>query len=362
MIEKLIRKEVKNLLIYEPGKPLEEVKRELGLKEVIKLASNENALGPSPLAVQALQDALNNIHLYPEGGGYYLRRKLARKYGLDISEILLGNGSDEIIRMIVETFLNPGEEIITGDPAFVIYKIACEAMGGECICVPLKNFTFDLEAMLEKITDKTKLIFIANPNNPTGTMVEEKEVEEFLRRVPPGILVVFDEAYYEYIEREDYPDNLKRIQRGEPVIVLRTFSKIYGLAGLRIGYCMASGEVVSALNRVRQPFNTNSLAQTAAFFALDDEEHIRKSREMVKEGKKYLYGEFERMGWAFVPSEANFILLNVGKKGRSVFQELLRKGVIVRAMDGYGLPDWIRVTVGTPQENEKLMQALISCV
>jgi len=306
MIEELVRKEVRNLLIYEPGKPLEEVKRELGLEEVIKLASNENALGPSPLAVKALENSLANIHLYPEGGGYYLRKKLARKYGLNISEILLGNGSDEIIRMIVETFLNPGEEIITGDPAFVIYKIACKAMGGECISVPLKDFTFDLETMLERIT--AKLIFIANPNNPTGTMVTEKEVSEFLRRVPPRILVVFDEAYYEYIEREDYPDNVRRIQKGAPVIVLRTFSKIYGLAGLRIGYCMAGKEVVSALNRVRQPFNTNSLAQIAALFALDDEEHIRKSREMVKEGKEYLYSEFKKMGWEFVPSEANFIL------------------------------------------------------
>ncbi|MCD6219734.1 histidinol-phosphate transaminase [Candidatus Calescamantes bacterium] len=358
MIEKLIRKDVVDLIPYEPGKPVEEVKRELGLKEVIKLASNENVLGPSPLAVKALKSSLHRIHLYPDGGGYYLRKKLASKYGLDISQVLLGNGSDEIIRMIVETFLNPGEEVITGEPAFIIYKMACKSMGGKCITVPLRDFTVDLSRMAEKITKKTKLIFIANPNNPTGTMVTEEEVEKFLQSVPPGVIVVFDEAYYEYIERKDFPDNVKRVKRGELVLVLRTFSKIYGLAGLRIGYCLARKDVITALNRVRQPFNTNSLAQTAAISALDDEEHIRKSREMVKEGKEYLYGEFKKIGLEFVPSETNFVLVKVNKNGREVFQELMKRGIIVRAMDGYGLCDWIRVTIGTLEENKKFIQSL----
>ncbi len=355
---KLMRKNLEDLIPYEPGKPIEEVKREYGLKEVIKMASNENCLGPSPLAVEALRKALSNIHLYPDGGGFSLRRKIAQRLGLKMENIILGNGSDEIIRMIVETFLNPGEETIMGDPAFIIYEMATKVMNGNCIKVPLKNYAHDLYAMREKITPRTKLFFVSNPNNPTGTMVRRKEVDEIMKDFPEHTIAVFDEAYYEYIEEEDFPDTLYWLKRGKNIIILRTFSKIYGLAGLRIGYAISSPQIISALNRVRQPFNTNSLAQTAALAALDDEEHVRRSRELNRKGKEYFYREFRRMGLEFIPTATNFILVNVKRDGREVFEKLLRKGIIVRPMSGYGLSTFIRVTIGREEENQKFISSL----
>ena len=357
-METLARPAIRDLIPYEPGKPIEEVKRELGLREVIKLASNENALGPSPRAVSAIQESASRVHLYPEGGGIELRRKIARKLGLEAENIILGNGSDEIIRMIVETFLNPGERVVVGDPAFIIYQLAARLMDGVCVRVPLKNFTHDLASMRKKINENTKLVFISNPNNPTGTMVEEREVREFMKDIPPHVLVIFDEAYYEYIEEPNFPDTLSLVQEGKRVVILRTFSKIYGLAGLRIGYGISLPEIIHALNRVRQPFNTNVLAQKAAIAALEDEEHLIRSREMVRKGKEYLYGELERLGLEYIPSVTNFILINTGIEGREIFERLLLRGVIVRPMEGYGLSSYIRVTVGKKEENRKFILAL----
>ena len=358
MSEELIRECIKDLIPYEPGKPIEEVKRELGLEEVIKLASNENSLGPSPKAIEAIRENAPFVNIYPDGGGFYLRKKLAQKYGLKIENILLGNGSDEIIRMTVETFLNPGEEVIVGEPAFIIYQLASKVMEGKCIKVPLKDFTHDLKAMKERVSDRTKLVFISNPNNPTGTMVTKEEVDEFMEGLPSSLIVVFDEAYFEYIDDPQYPDTLKFVREGKNVIVLRTFSKAYGLAGLRIGYALSTPSIITGLNRVRQPFNTNALAQKAAIAALDDQEHVQKSREMVKKGKNYLYAELKRLGIRFIPSVTNFILMDMKMDGKKIFQKLLKRGVIVRPMGGYNLPTYIRVTVGKMEENEKFIQAL----
>ena len=356
-IRKLIRPNIANLLPYPPGKPIEEVKRQLGLEEVIKLASNENALGPSPKALDAIKKRLGEINLYPDGNAFYLKQKLTQHWGVEEEEIFVGNGSDEIIRMIAETFLNPGEEIIMGSPAFIIYFIAATVMNGKVIEVPLKNYTHDLEAMLKAQTPKTKIIFIANPNNPTGTMVDAQEVDSFLDKVDEDVIVVFDEAYYEYTP-DNFPETIKYVQEGRNVIVLRTFSKIYSLAGLRIGYGIGKKEIFTEMNRIRQPFNVNRVAQVAAIAALEDKEHVKKSCQMNEAGKKFLYQELGALGLEYVPTAANFILINMKQPGKDIYQKLLEKGVIVRPMEGYGLPDFIRVTIGKPEENKKFIQAL----
>ena len=356
-VKNLIRPNIASLQPYPPGKPIEEVKRELGLKEVIKLASNENALGPSPKALEAIKKSLEEMNLYPDGNAFYLKRKLAQHWEIAEDEILVGNGSDEIIRMIVETFLNPGEEIIMGSPAFIIYYIAATVMDGKVIEVPLKDYTHDLEAMLKAQTPKTKIIFIANPNNPTGTMVDAQAVDSFMREVSEDVIVVFDEAYYEYTP-DDFPETLNYVREGRNVLVLRTFSKIYGLAGLRVGYAMGKKEIFREMNRIRQPFNVNRVAQIAAMAALDDKEHVEESCRMNGAGKKFLYQELGALGIEYVPTAANFILINMKQSGREIYQKLLNKGIIVRPMDGYSLPDFIRVTIGKPRENEKFIAAL----
>jgi len=356
-IKKLIRPNIANLLPYPPGKPIEEVKRQLGLEEVIKLASNENALGPSPKALAAIRERLAEINLYPDGNAFYLKQKLAEFWKVTEEEIFVGNGSDEIIRMITETFLNPREEIIMGSPAFIIYFIAATVMDGKVVEVPLQNYTHDLEAMLEAQTPKTKIIFIANPNNPTGTMVDTQEVDAFMDRVDEDVIVVFDEAYYEYTP-DNFPETLKYVQEGRKVIVLRTFSKIYGLAGLRIGYGIGKKEIFTEMNRIRQPFNVNRVAQIAAIAALEDKEHVEKSCQMNEAGRQFLYQELETLDLEYVPTAANFILIDMKQSGKDIYQKLLEKGVIVRPMGGYGLPNFIRVTIGKPEENEKFVEAL----
>ncbi len=321
------------------------------------MASNENALGPSPKALEAIKKAASDVNLYPDGNAYYLKQKLAQKLGVSIDEIFVGNGTDEIIRVITETFLNPGEEVVVAWPGFVIYSIATEVMAGALKRIPLKNYTHDLEAMLKAVTNKTKLIFIANPNNPTGTMVDKDEVESFMEKVPDDVIVVFDEAYYEYAD-ENFPQTMQYMKQGRNVIILRTFSKIYGLAGLRMGYGIAKKEIFFEMNRIRQPFNVNRIAQSAAIAALDDTEHVRKSIAMNEEGKKFLYKELESMGLEYVPTSANFILVNIERDGRKVYEQLLKEGVIVRPVDNYDLPNFIRVTICKPSENKKFIKSL----
>ena len=356
-IKKLVRPNIRDLRPYEPGKPIEEVQRELGLEKVIKMASNENPLGPSPLAVKAISENLDRMNFYPDGGGYYLKRKLSSFLDVDENQIILGNGSDEIIRMLVETFLNAGEEAIIAEPSFVIYQMAVRIVNGESRIVKLKDYSYDLASMAEAVGRKTKLVFVANPNNPTGTMVSAAEVESFMKKVPEDVIVVFDEAYFEYIERGDFPKTIDYIRDGRAVVCLRTFSKIYGLAGLRIGYGISQPEIISGMNRVRQPFNANSVAQTAAIAALDDREHVGKSRELNRRGRNFLYRELEKRDIRYIPSEANFILVEVGD-GAGIARALLKESVIVRDMLCYDLPDFIRVTVGLESENKNFIEKL----
>lgn len=346
------------ILPYQGGKPIEEVERELGITDIIKLASNENPLGPAPSAVEAIKAAAGKVNLYPDGNSYYLKNDLAKHLNVKPENLILGNGSNEVLTVIGDTFVSPGDEVIYSEQAFVVYMLVANVCGAKSVTPPLKDYTHDLEAMADCITDKTKVIFIANPNNPTGTMVNAEQVETFMRRVPDDILVAFDEAYYEYVERDDYPQTLKYIHDGRNVIVLRTFSKIYGLAGLRIGYGISNENVVEVMNKVRQPFNANLIAQTAAQASLQDAEHVEKSRRINSAGKAYLYDKLEEFGIDYVPSEANFILIHLNRSGQEVTDELLKLGVIVRPTTGYKFPNSIRVTVGTPEQNQRFIGAL----
>lgn len=359
-MKNLVEENIVHLKPYVPGKPISEVQRELGLKEVVKLASNENPCGPSPKALQAIKLALNDLHRYPDGSGFYLKRALSQKLKVAPDQIILGNGTNELLELVVRTFLSPGEEVISADPSFVVYQLVTQAAYGQNVLIPLDHYTHDLEAMAAAITAKTKIIFIANPNNPTGTMVLQKEVMTFLQKVPSNIVIVMDEAYYEYVEDKQFPDLLSYLKDNltQPILILRTFSKIYGLAGVRIGYGLAAPEFIDLLNQVRQPFNVNSLALAAAEAALEDEEHLQKSKEINRLGYQYLCGEFERMKLSYVPSVANFILVQIGQKVKEFTERLLTQGVIVRPTGGAGLSTWVRITIGMKEENEKLIQAM----
>ena len=356
-MEKLVRKNITEVKPYIAGKPIEETKRQLGLKEVIKLASNENPLGPSPKAVQAIRKSLSEINRYPDSQGFYLKRKLARYSNVEPANLVLGNGSDELIDVVIKTFVEEDENIITADITFLEYEIIAQANARRIIKVPLRYFKYDLESIKKKIDKKTKLIFIANPNNPTGTYVTKYEIEDFMRDLPDNVLLVMDEAYDTFIDVDDFPNSLKYI-KNKNVIVLKTFSKAYGLAGLRIGYAIARPEFTSYLERVRQPFNTNLLAQAAAIAALDDKKFLRKTKKIILQGKGYLYDSLRKLGIAYVPSVANFILIDVGRDGLDVFKDMLKYGVIVRDMKQYGLKNFIRVTIGTKKENERFVRVL----
>jgi len=348
---------LRDLVAYEPGKPIEDVARELGLeaRQIIKLASNENPLGPSPKALAAMHDALDRAHFYPDGGGYYLREAIADKLGLKRENVILGCGSNEIIEFIGHAFLRPGDEIITARHAFVVYKLMATLFGAKTIEIPDPGFAHDLQAMAAAVTPRTREIFVANPNNPTGTLVSQEEIDRFMEKVPPGVVVVFDEAYYEFLEHP--PDTLKYVREGRNVVVLRTFSKIQGLASLRVGFGLAKAELISVLQKTRQPFNVNGIAQAGALAGMRDAEHQGRTREITTAGRQLLQGEFTRMGLQFVPSFANFVLVKVGN-GKAVFDALMRRGVIVRDMNVYGLPEWIRVSVGTREQNEKFLAEL----
>lgn len=349
--------QLKNLVSYEPGKPIEDVARDLGLEpeKIIKVASNENPLGPSPKAVEAMTAALQNAHIYPDGGGWKLRNGIADKFGLGRENVILGNGSNEIIELIGHAFLRPDDEVIVADHAFVVYKLMATLFGAKTVEIPDPDFVHDLDAMAAAVTDRTKEIFIANPNNPTGTMVSEEAIDRFMDNVPEHVVVVFDEAYYEFLENA--PDTLKYVREGRNVVILRTFSKIQGLAGLRIGYGLAPQHLADVLQKCRQPFNANAIAQAGALAGLEDEEHQQKTREMTWEGLKYYQKHFDQMGLEYVPSFANFILVKVGD-GDAVFKEMMKEGVIIRAMSGYKLPAWVRISIGTPEQNARCLKVL----
>jgi histidinol-phosphate aminotransferase len=342
--------------VYEPGRPIEEVARELGLKPqtIIKLASNENALGPSPKAVAAMRGALRTAHLYPDGSGFYLRQALAKKVGVEVDNIVLGCGSNEVIEFLYHAFIRPGDEVVVGDRAFVIYSMMAKMFQATCVEVPFRGHTHDLVAMRTAITSNTRLVFIANPNNPTGTRVTNAELDRFIRSLPAHVICVLDEAYIEFVD--DPPPSIEYAMRHN-VVVLRTFSKIVGLAGLRVGYGIAHKDCIALLQKVRQPFNVNAIGQAGALAALGDTAHIRRTRTMTRRGLAYLEREFRKLKLEYVPSCTNFVLVNVGD-GDRVFRALQRHGVIVRPMAGYKMPGWVRVTVGLPEENRRFIRAL----
>lgn len=352
----LVRKNVLSVSPYVAGKPIEETKRQLGLREVIKLASNENPLGASPLALKAIKRSLSGINRYPDSQGFYLKQKLAKFYNLKPANFVLGNGSDELIDTIIKTFVEDDESIITSESTFLEYEIIASVLGRRLIKVGLRYFKYDLVSIQRKIDKQTKLIFIANPNNPTGTYVTKFEVENLIRGLPENVILVLDEAYDTFIDVDDFPSSLKYLDK--KVIILKTLSKAYGLAGLRIGYAIASPELTAYMERVRQPFNVNLLAQAAALAALEDKKFLKKTRALVLSGKDFLYDQLKKMGLAYVPSVANFILLDVGRDGLEVFRQMLKFGVIVRDMQAYGLKNFIRVTIGTKKENERFIKVL----
>lgn len=346
---------VDELIPYQTGKPIDELAREKGLDSIVKLASNENPLGTSRAAVEAAAGVLNELGRYPDGGGFYLKKALSGKLEVSEEMIVLGNGSNDILELLAQLLLSEGDETVYAWPSFIVYRLATLAHGGRSIEVPLDGrMVHDLPAMADSITDSTKLVFISNPNNPTGTYIKRGELEAFLDRVPDRVLVVLDEAYYEYARDEsDYPDGVTLIKEGRSLAVLRTFSKAYGLAGLRVGYAVVPEELGSLINKVRQPFNVNSVGQAAAAAALADGGFLRKTLELNRSQRDRLTEEFKSLGLKPVSSASNFILVEMdGLDGDSIYQALLDRGVIVRAMSGYGLPGYIRVTVGLPEEND----------
>jgi histidinol-phosphate aminotransferase len=350
---------LKTLPTYQPGRPIEEVARELNLpaKEIIKVASNENPFGPSPLAIAAMQKAIPTVNLYPDGNAFYLKQKLAAKLGVETANLILGNGSNEIIEFVAHALLAPGTEVVVSEYCFAIYPIVARMSGADIITVPAKNYGHDLSAMLKAITPRTRIIFVANPNNPTGTLASREEVIQLVNEVPDNVLLVMDEAYIEFLN--DAVDLIPLIRLGvrKNLILMRTFSKIYGLAGLRIGYGIANPELVAALEKVRQPFNANLLAQAAALAALDDDEHVHKTRQNNFRGLDFFGRAFRELKLEYVPSCANFILVRVGE-GQRVFEAMQKLCVITRPMGGYHLPEWIRISVGTQAENERSLAAL----
>jgi histidinol-phosphate aminotransferase len=343
---------------YEPGKPIEEVQRELGLRRVVKLASNENPLGPSPAALAAAHAVLIQAHRYPDGPGVALRQALARRHKLEPGQVVLGNGSTDLIDLLARAFLAPGLNAVIAEQAFARFRQCVNARNGGACLVPMRDHAHDLEAMAEVVDARTRLVFVANPNNPTGTWNTRAQVDALLDRLPAGVVLVLDEAYFEYADHPDYPNGLDYVRAGAPVAVLRTFSKIYGLAGLRVGYALAAPEIVDALDTVREPFNTNLVGQAAALAALDDHGHLVRSRELNRVEKARLEQALTARGLPFLPSLANFLCVDVGQDGTAVWKRLLAKGVIVRPLRPYDLPTWLRISVGTSDENDSLLEAL----
>lgn len=354
---------IRQLAPYQPGKPISELKREYGLSEVVKLASNENPLGPSPKAIAAIPAELDDLARYPDGNGFALKKKLSEKYSITPDQITLGNGSNDVLEFAARTFAQTNDEIIFSQHAFAVYPLVTQAIGARAVVVPANNWGHDLDAMLAAITDRTRVIFIANPNNPTGTWLSETEISDFLGKLPERVIVVLDEAYFEYatspaMGANGYPDGMPLLNKHNNLIVSRTFSKAYGLAGLRVGYGVSSAAITNLLNRVRQPFNVNSLALAAACAALDDQSHIDRSVDLNVTGMGMLRAAFDEMKLGYIPSVGNFICIDLGIDATHAYHELLKKGVIVRPVANYEMPNHLRVTIGTRQENETFLKAL----
>ncbi len=344
---------------YVPGKPIEEVQREYGLTDVIKLASNENPLGPSPRATAAIEKTLPSLNLYPDGQSYHLRRALAAHLGVEPEQVTAGNGADGIIMQTCMAYLDEGSQVIVSRSSFPVYDQFTHAMRATLVKTPLRDYCLDLEAMARAVNEKTRLIFVCNPNNPTGTIVTAAQVEAFMAQVPDHVLVAFDEAYYEFVDADEYPDTLSYVRAGRGnVMVIRTLSKAQGLAGVRVGYAVASPEVLAPLNKIKEPFAVNLLAQVAGAAALEDAGFLARSVEVVREGKRFLYGEFERLGLNYIPSHTNFVLVEIGPQAVEVQQSLLAHGVIVRPCVNYGLPDFLRISVGSQPQNARLIGTL----
>jgi histidinol-phosphate aminotransferase len=357
-MKKLARDGIEELVPYPPGKPIEELERELGISGSIKLASNENPLGPSPLAVQAIKDKVHTLHRYPDGSGYYLKNKLSETYGVPFDRIVLGNGSNELIELILRTFLSPGESVVQPFPTFLVYEKMVRAIGGHMNSAPLSDFKVDLKEISRIVTPETKIIFICNPNNPTGSAILKEDMRSFLKKIPDDIVVVLDEAYIEFASDKAVASGLELLDEHPLLVVLRTFSKLYGLAGLRIGYGFAPARVIDYMNRVRQPFNANALAQAAATAALDDFVFVNRTQRVVREGLEYLYQSLEDMGLEYIRTQTNFFLIKVPMGGERVYELMLKEGVIVRSMASYDLPDYIRINAGLQEENERFVKTL----
>ena len=356
-IESYANRFVCDLVAYEPGKPIDETARELGLdpSQIVKVASNENPLGPSPKAKAAMREAIEEAHIYPDGGGFRLRTAIADSLGLSMRNVVIGNGSNEIIELLCHTFLNRQTSLIAAEHAFVVYKLMATLFGARYVEVPDPGFIHDLDAMADAIDENTRLVFIANPNNPTGTMVGQEAIDRFIQRLPEHVIAVFDEAYIEFPDNP--PDTLRYVREGRNVCVLRTFSKLHGLAGTRVGYGIAPTHLADLLQKARQPFNVNAIAQAAAIAAIGDEDHIQATLEVNREGMEFYQKAFAGRGLEYVPSHANFILVKTGD-GDRVFKEMLGHGVIVRAMSGYKLPDWVRISIGTAAQNARCIEVL----
>jgi len=350
--------DVLDLAPYQPGKPIEELERELGVSNAAKLASNENPAGPSPVAVAALREGLSALRLYPDANGFALKGALAEHLGAAAERITLGNGSNDVLDLLARVFVMPGDEVVFAEYAFLVYSLVTQATSGRAVVVAARDWGHDLPAMADAVGERTKLVFIASPNNPTGTYSDARTLEAFLERVPREVIVVLDEAYCEYLERDDYPDGLNYLDRFPNLVVTRTFSKIHGLAGLRVGYAVASREITDLLNRVRQPFNVNHLAQKAAMAALGDTDHVAHCRELNKHGLERLAGLCEALGLPYIPSVANFMSVEFGPRAGEVYQALLRQGIIVRPVGNYGMPHHLRITIGLPEDMDALEHAL----
>ncbi len=357
-MKKLERDNVLRIRPYQPGKPIEVLRRELDLKgEISKLASNENPLGPSPLALEAIRKSMKEGNLYPDNSCYHLTMKLANHLGVSPDKIAIGNGTTELILLTGMAFLNSDETLIMSESSFIMPKLVSQVMDSKLIEVPLKDYRHDLEEIRGTITDDTKIVYLDNPMNPIGTMVTQQDLSKFMIGIPEDILVVLDEAYYEYVDQEKRPDTLKFTEGGRNVIILRTFSKLYGLAGLRVGYCVAKREIIQVIKTVSPPFTVNRYAQIGAVEALEDKEHIKRTLEMNESGKRFLCESFEKMSVFYIPSETNFVTIDVKTDANKVFEELQKKGVIVRPLGMYGKPTFLRVTVGTLEENRKFIEA-----
>jgi len=357
-MKKIARKEILKTKPYIPGKPIEEVKRELALRQVIKLASNESPFPPSSKAISASVKALKSINRYPDGGCFYLKQELSKRLKVKPENLVIGNGSDEVIILALRAFLKKGDEVIIAKPTFLIYEIASKIHGAKIKFAPLKNFKYDVSKIARLITKKTKLIFIANPDNPSGRYITKDEVYFIVSKAPEGTIIFFDEAYYEFARNvKDYPNTMKYLNK-KRIIITRSFSKAYGLAGLRIGYGIASKDIIDCLNKAREPFNVNSIAQAAALAALNDKKYMKSIIKRVDKGKAFLYKEFERLGMQYIPSVTNFIVINIGKKAKKVYSKLLKKGIITREMSPWKLSSFIRITVGTMKENRKFIKVL----